>query len=898
MSYDLVVIGGSGQWVLLEICLRRLQDAGFPFPEGLWIVDTDTARDDDGERLPATLRTQLAHAFEAEKRRQCSFETCLVRPRIPEGQATIRKLLGGDLGLIEAALTSGEREPEVTAGFYARPRLAATWVAVAGFDVPTGGLSPPFLDRDFLSANNGIHRPLVLIGSVAGGTGAGILPQILLRCRREVPVGNWKRPVVAVAILPWFNPELGRGGAQGAQRITRDECNANAAGSVRALREVVSRIEHRAQQAIAQHEDNVELASVPPTTCCFVGPPKSWAERTPPPVPMVKDSDHATDPFIAALVDYLPVLTRGLPPEAMPTRSRGMIGSLVVPRANVPPDWKGPIWCDGLPDALAARERLRNQQVEHRQWVDADVGKRLDVLAQQDYKGAIDGFFARVRAYGSVLRTILLAARSSKNGDGIRLFCETLATEFARRSGELTHGTPDQPGVHHQLEATVEALDLHVSTVTSAEKLARKAACTDKHFTPADLKARVRDLVDDLCAILRSAHEHTTPAPSKQIDEAEAPSSTQDYVLLVDAAKSHDGNVDLSIAEPGGGVRVQSWNSTQVDVLSAWYKSPVSGECDSRSQATTLSLASALAELVPRAEALARVPASASPLGHSVTLWRAALRGLLSVRPIQNQDLHRGYYGKTEELEQNFGSELCLVCARSEPGVLLGFASAEFGFVPNADLVDRGGAARPGQQAQDTEARQLRETFDGVTAALTDDAGDYEILRAFALFHVGSLGFQAFESWPAWARLLAGLAAAPQSQERAKALLSEGTVPSLQVELKIASGGNDLLIRPAPVPRRFDAGILEALRRVNAGQGRAPKFFSHREDGIDDLVSRWCFDPFGDRPLGNATLATLESGRIVDVAVDVLAEAAAAVPSGDDGNEHPGIPTKWENIHD
>ena len=106
--------------------------------------------------------------------------------------------------MIEGSLTVSEKTYSTRRGFFALPRLASAWVALSGFE-HQGRVETPFLDHDY--TERATPDPLVFAGSIAGGTGAGLLPQLLLRARSGT-WQQWQRPIIVMAVLPWFNPQL------------------------------------------------------------------------------------------------------------------------------------------------------------------------------------------------------------------------------------------------------------------------------------------------------------------------------------------------------------------------------------------------------------------------------------------------------------------------------------------------------------------------------------------------------------------------------------------------------------------------------------------------------------------------------------------------------------------
>jgi hypothetical protein len=317
MAFDLAVFGGTGQWVLLEFLLRHLRGETVELPENVWIVDPH--QPDVARSLPAQLRSVEERAGRPSLR---------IRPtRDARLTTTLDSVLDDELKppaqyeqlrqLLSSAATVYERSYSTERGFFALPRLAASWIALAGFETP-----PPFLEDLYLEAAG---NPLIITGSLAGGTGSGLIPQVLLRTRAKSP-DHWKRTVIVQAILPWFNPELGSAAGTG-DTVKWAQCERNAADGVRALKRIMNDIAVRAPGG---------QLDLPETLCSVAGIPPEVAERTAPPEHQQVASSGVTPPFIRAVGDSLLHLAEERVAEATAAVEKVVFGpaTLAVPRGS------------------------------------------------------------------------------------------------------------------------------------------------------------------------------------------------------------------------------------------------------------------------------------------------------------------------------------------------------------------------------------------------------------------------------------------------------------------------------------------------------------------------------------------------------------------------------------
>jgi len=289
MSFDLVVIGGTGQWFLLELCLRRRRDRdpqAAPFPDAIWLVDRDLSPINEppgAERvadqdLAAALARELSAIGEIDEdpgRFELSRIACQpALHRVTHLQGLLASPELADVAWI--ATSQKERNIDVRRGFFALPRLSAIWTSIQGFEGQGAVVDgePSFLQRSFLEPAGESPQPLVVVGSLAGGTGAGLLPYFYQRLR-DAPARSWRRPVVILAVLPWFQPP--REGAGQFATISWERCCRNARSGIRALHRLSRDLQRRAIE-----EGSGQLpAGLPSTTCVLAGPQIREAKALP-----------------------------------------------------------------------------------------------------------------------------------------------------------------------------------------------------------------------------------------------------------------------------------------------------------------------------------------------------------------------------------------------------------------------------------------------------------------------------------------------------------------------------------------------------------------------------------------------------------------------------------------
>jgi hypothetical protein len=297
--------------------------------------------------------------------------------------------------------------------------------------------------------------------------------------------------------------------------------------------------------------------------------------------------------------------------------------------------------------------------------------------------------------------------------------------------------------------------------------------------------------------------------------------------------------------------RLQAFEDAEVRQLADSYYESTFMEFHGSSYARTFGTAHKLADMLRSTNQQDVTRAfSSKVIAPLITLWRAALHGLLTydVRPLDGTDPIIERLIHHEQIERDFGASLVTV---SHHGAMLGFLTVELGFVPHVEVIDELG-----------ELDSVRQAFRRCGAALSPSPdADLAILRAFAQYATERYGVNPNIAWVKL--LLAGAAA----RANARQLLEAQTIPSRPISLRASEAG---AVAEVPLPLLVDATTLEALRAV-AGTTRAADLFKPTDAGVLQ------FDVIGmNTELGSYSLV---SGRryLTSVAPNEIQEAARFV---------------------
>ena len=214
MTCTLCLVGGTGQRVGAMLGYLNILGAAQP-PDRVFVVDADDAN-------AKTLTSLLEYGRSG---------TTQVTYHSPYGQgqdgARVNDLVAhAGSRFWEVCVEPGDRELGLNKGFYARPQLASL--------VYNADPDPLRKLCAAIKNSSGSGRPVVIVGSLAGGTGAGLIPSIARRIK-ETAVGA-DQPVVGLIFTNYLQlppPADGNVGVDFAP--TTDQLEANSYAGMRHL---------------------------------------------------------------------------------------------------------------------------------------------------------------------------------------------------------------------------------------------------------------------------------------------------------------------------------------------------------------------------------------------------------------------------------------------------------------------------------------------------------------------------------------------------------------------------------------------------------------------------------------------------------------------------------------
>jgi hypothetical protein len=178
-----------------------------------------------------------------------------------------------------------EIQASTSYGFFGQPRLTSWWYQLFGLDSPNrSDRDVPFWVSNLIDAQERRRSrtmepsigKLVVVGSLTGGTGAGLLPSVVSELSGlQDQLGGWRYELHVVGLLPWFALPPGFAGPPTAERL-----KANAVRGVQAMVDVFSRLSARLGASAVQ---------APPTTLSLVG----GIDEFLPLQPAIKPPEHA-----------------------------------------------------------------------------------------------------------------------------------------------------------------------------------------------------------------------------------------------------------------------------------------------------------------------------------------------------------------------------------------------------------------------------------------------------------------------------------------------------------------------------------------------------------------------------------------------------------------------------
>lgn len=759
MSYEVLAVGGSGQWFLLELCCWIARDPAFQRPQAVWVVDPDWVPSTPSEEDKRGLAWVVQRSLD-----ELGIPATSVRPEL-ERARTMEEWVNRDRDHLAAiCITDQEIQTSFEEGFYARPRLAAMCASVGRLVQSQSHQPVPLLDdRDQESPAGNLGTPgpaLLVVGSLMGGTGAGLLPYFAQRLRRN-PAREWKRQVVIAALLPWFNPELARGST-----VRWVDCCLNANRGVQALQDVHEELLGRLR-AVNGHD----LAYAGHTRFLLLGDPLAAAKaRNPQSLAPLERKDAGTiDGVLARLVEAIPQLLSTPPNEQDEQLAEKKVHWQTLLQAVARPRRDA----GALPPGAAPERPL------------AEIASQVAALRAKSLSTAggseriwLGRLFVPVSGYGEVLGGVLRSAALGGPAAGREMY-----TEFTRQLGQLasrargTDGGLLQPDVAPTLladqGAAIKELDRAIPDRATRKRLwtlmdgkRSEADREDKARTSASLVFR---------ALLRAADTRGPDALATFLGEGREWGWSP--LLPVDV-RIPPGAVTSRLSTYG--IPAQA----TVDVLRRLRVEAGADDEDCRSMAYARWFGSAhvLEERVEAPELLSVSPRPGSARHRALMMWCAASRGLLTLAPVPPGQLTGVDVTEGPTWRDKFG-EPRLVRLR-EGGPTIGLFLANLGFVPRAEVVEHG---RP---------FSLDEVLKSGSGAISEDL---ERVRAWAEFQC----MEVLGHPPPWYRLLT---AGHRQPEAAARTLPADCVAGMRVLL--SKGGR---IEDVSLPLHVPLGLRNQL---------------------------------------------------------------------------------------
>jgi len=266
MSFHLIAVGGSGLWAMYHHILKHVSQASagmkpedrVPLPDQVTVIDqagpdVDAILDElsilrqalipRGIKLPSPNRIRLASARQASGAAPTHIASTEAIGTAPQENNAASMLAHGCL------LFDAELRRDVNVGFFGQPRLTSWWANRFGFEVETPKLGEEsrwlaaLREKNFDARRNNratAGLPIVVVGSIVGGTGAGLMPTLtaeLIGDLADADATAWRHDFHAIALFPWFDTGVDFDGPQGTR------LRANAARGAQALLGVFERVQ-------------------------------------------------------------------------------------------------------------------------------------------------------------------------------------------------------------------------------------------------------------------------------------------------------------------------------------------------------------------------------------------------------------------------------------------------------------------------------------------------------------------------------------------------------------------------------------------------------------------------------------------------------------------------------
>lgn len=631
MPFDLVAIGGSGQCILLELLFRRERNPESPLPQQVWIVDPDDGKGKGDEHLSSCLGKAAENA---------KISLQWIWPL--QAGRTLQDVLGntshvpyGAQGFFNAALTVTEKTQLAEKGFFAMPRIAGAWVGLCGFQP---GL--PFADPEY----TGSAGTLAVVGSLAGGTGAGLLSSILSAVREPAPT-SWKRNLLVVPMLPWFNSALGGGPAwedccwnahDGLLELQRLAANFNA--RIAATNAAPAQIAHTFMSVIGTLEDPATTA--PPSLA------EAWKARS-------------FGGGLAEIADVFVNLVQHTRPSTINSHpTRVVVGVGELPKRSLE-GYSGGAYRNGF------------------------VSEQLAVLGSEIRRVRNQNLFGIPSHLGDFIDAVISAARKPKGEptDFWDRFDGALAAraDTLRAGAESVSRARDPTGTGKIVDAGCK------SSSGRAKALADSKGLPDAGPLVADMivNCLLAAAEDQAIKSLRGATD-TQPLLPNRLQQALNDTKVQ--------PESLEGLVSLkSYGLAGPKVLAEAIRPGVAKFHGAsWAR--LLGHCHKYDGFSAINESRNVE----------------NPLGQALLLWKGVLLGLLEFKNylITNEDRNKSSWFKAEDFDRDVGTTLTTVVYDDQ---VIGLLTAKNGFIPCAEIVDDKGKTSPAVTTRDKLLDAVRE---------------------------------------------------------------------------------------------------------------------------------------------------------------------------------------------
>ncbi|HYC92734.1 MAG TPA: tubulin-like doman-containing protein [Thermoanaerobaculia bacterium] len=776
MPYDLLAVGGTGQCVLLELLFRAERGAPGILPRKVWLLDREL------ETWHGAIARQTAEIDVDVRPKNAAT---VVRPAVPRNAATqtMSTVLNGMFepppaklprivaDVVREGLTPPEWIQSIEDGFFALPRLAAAWFGTVGLERVPDFLTPAYLNIE----TKGNDQPLFVVGSIAGGTGAGLLPSLLHALRLSEPT-LWKREVWFFPFLPYFDPHAGK---QADKKIDLAQCRWNASHAIQELAREHSLIETRTEAAIPELADR---NNVPLTAISFIPPmaanPNDLVNVSPPD-PQVVCNRKSFDGAIGRGVDHL------LAVDAYRSNPQKHIADNVERRIHI-----GVMQVPDEHRATSARPRLEPYVGGRRNAVVAEMTRVLHeaLRATRDGARVIPGVVAG-HGLGETLNEILHA--------------QTLSSAKGRRARNTDFWRRFDARIDHRRETLAGPLEaLH-----TAQDVDDIIAILDASWRDGEHRARrllaPADANDDAAG--------TTVADRIMDALLGAKEGESRNILVATPADSFvpaagvEGFATTTFAQIPAFGEFSASEEAAASLASRWRPADDPHALHGSSRAKLMGHAHAFAAYVRSAPVAGGAPGIHSPIGVAWLLWQAAVAGLLTFEEFRIEKSNPPErWHEAEDWDADFGGHLNLI---SFDGVVVGFSSADMGIVPAAQLSDRatdaawqpnGDAAEALVRLEKAVGRVHQERRDQNRDSIAAILHDFVRLRA---------------TGPAvpWAKTLS-YEGMPGDQTPAGTVLRRSAIPAHRLWLRPAPGAPPVEMQ---IPLVLDD--LDAIRKVAYG---------------------------------------------------------------------------------